>query len=798
MKFPLSWLQEYISLSHSPEKISETLTGAGLEVDSMEFIGSSFEGVVVAEILEANPHPNADRLRVAKVFDGTETLQIVCGAPNCRAGIKVALAKIGAVLQDEKGPWKIKKGKLRDVESFGMLCSSSELGLPSESDSGILELPSSLALGTDVSSLYADVIFSLSITPNLGHCLSLYGIARELSALLEVPLNPLSYKTSNPTEKEVGIEIAIENSSLCPQYGCKRVSNIHVGPSPDWLKNRLEQAGIRSINNVVDVSNYVMLATGQPLHFFDLDALHTPKLFIRPLAEATKVVTLDGVERTVPAETVVIADEKSTVAIAGIMGCLRGHVTESTKNILIEAAVFNPSSIRKSSKDLQLKTDASYRFERGVDPKSLSNALEMAAALLEQVAGAKASYPSLLLSPHPIADKKIICNRKKVQNLLGIKLSISEISHLLARLEIKTLSYNEESLTLSIPTYRNDISQEVDIIEEIVKLYGFNNLPKSAARYTTSRLEDDPMFSLEKRVRTLLLEEGLQEFLTCDLISPPLADLLGRKEEVQAHCINVLHAKSQDYSILRPSLMPGLLQVVKHNLDHQNNSIFGFEVGRVHFTEKETFQEHASIGIILSGNKDPYHHNPKPRELDFFDLKGIVENLLDHLKIRQASFEPSHFPYFQMGRQAIVKVEGKIIGMLGEIHPLTLKTIDISQRTYFAELNVAMLAPFVHKKITVKELSIFPSSERDWTVTVTKQTPIQEVLSCIQELAPPLLDKVFLLDVFESEKLGLDRKNITWRFTYKDTEKTIDAQTVERVHTTLLQKVAQKLENCIL
>jgi phenylalanyl-tRNA synthetase beta chain len=336
------------------------------------------------------------------------------------------------------------------------------------------------------------------------------------------------------------------------------------------------------------------------------------------------------------------------------------------------------------------------------------------------------------------------------------------------------------------------------LIEEIGRLYGFENLPKSAARHTTSQLEDNKLFQLEKKTRSLLLQEGLQEFLTCDLISPFLASLLGRKQEVDSHCITVLHAKSQDYSLLRPSLMPGLLQVVKHNIDHQNDSIFGFEVGRVHFTEKNSLQEHPSAGIILSGNNAPYHHIPKPREVDFFDLKGILENLFDHLKIGGVLFEPSHLPHFQMGRQAIVKVEGKMIGMIGEIHPLILQTIDIKQRTYFAELNLEMLAAFTQKKITTKELSLYPSSDRDWTVTLTKHTPIGEVLNCIHSMAPALLKEVSLIDVFESEKIGPNHKNVTWRFVYQDKEKTIDAPTVEKVHTTLLQKVAQKLENCIL
>ncbi len=797
MKIPLSWLNDYVSLPFSLEDIAKTLTLSGIEVDAAEKTASSFKDVIVAEVIEAHLHPNADRLKVAKVFDGKETVQVVCGAPNCRPGIKVAFAKIGASLQDEKGPWKIKKGKIRDVESFGMLCSADELGLTKEAD-GILELPSDTPLGIEVASLYEDTVFTLSLTPNLGHCMSVYGVARELSAFFNIPLKPIDSEIKETFLSHPAIQVSVQSQDHCPYYSARLVHSIKVGPTPDFIKRRLELSGIRSINNVVDISNYVMLAIGQPLHFFDFDQIAKGEIIITNTSSEITLKTLDAIERTIPAGALVIKDPEKILAIAGIMGTCNAEITDQTQNILIEAAVFHPGSIRKTSRALSLKTDASSRFERGVDPCGPSSAIELATNLLMLFAEGKNHSSALVVQKEPLPLKKISCRVKRVHEILGISLGAGEIKELLKKLQIITFKEHKDFLELQIPSYRNDLNEEIDIIEEIARLYGFDNLPKSTALHISSPLSDAPIFLAENKARTHLLAEGLQEFLTCDLISPSLDKLTKEQNEKQIETLFVLQSKSSDYSALRTSLLPGLLQVVKYNLDHQNQNIFGFEVGRIHSKEKESFLEQSSIAIVLSGASSPYHHSPQPKEIDFFDLKGIVENFLEAFTLPDLTFEVSHLHNFQPGRQAKVKAGDVVLGALGEVNPYTLKELDISPRVYFAELNLEVIHSLQQKKISTKELPLYPASERDWTLTLQKKTPIADVLHCIKAEASSLLENVFLLSVFESEKIGLDRKNVTWRFVYRDRQKTIGSDTVEAIHTDLLQKVAQKLGNCIL
>lgn len=797
MKLLLSWLKEYVDLPYSPEKIAEVLTGAGIEVDEIEAVGGSFSGVVAGKVVSVAPHPNADRLKVAQVFDGEQTVQVVCGAANCREGLVTAFAKIGASLKDPDGkPWKIKKGKIRDVESFGMLCAKDELGLEKSSD-GILELSESLLPGTDLVSLYADTVFTLSLTPNLGHCLSVYGIARELSAFFKTPLKPLQ-ATALPAKESLSTQVNIENPADCPRYSCRLVESIQVGPSPAWLSQKLELSGLKSINNVVDISNYVLLLTGQPTHFFDYDCIEGGKLYTSTTIAEESFRTLDGIERTIPQGITIIRDAKKTLAIGGVMGGSSSAVTEKTTRLLLESAIFHPSSIRKASKCLGLKTDASTRFERGVDPSLTTFALDCAAALLTQVAKEPKISKILDVYPSPIPTKTAPCRKERVNALLGLHLSLGEIRELLERLGMQVLQEKEEALELLIPSYRNDLSQEVDLIEEVARLYGFNNIPKSATFHRSSTLLDTPLFSIENRARTLLLQEGLQEFLTCDLISPYLADLTQEKNDTKTERLSVMQSKSSDYSILRTSLLPGLLEVVKHNISHQNRQIAGFEVGRIHFKESGHPKELTSIGIALSGCSAPHHHDPKPRFVDFFDLKGIVENLLEGFKLKNLSFEPSHLQNFQPGRQARVLSEKICLGVIGEVHPSTLSKLGLEERVYFAELSLQEIYHLQPKELSTKPLSKMPSSERDWTMTLAQKTAIGDVLSCIETVSPPILEKAFLLDLFEGEKIGLDRKNATFRFVYRDKLKTIDYETVEKEHQKLVESVAKKLGNCIL
>lgn len=476
MKVPIAWLKEFVPCDLSPEQIASTLTLLGLEVEGIIETPLSFTGVVVGQVLEANPHPNADRLRVATVTDGKENYQVVCGAPNCRSGITVAFAKMGASLQDPEGKsWKIKKSKIRDVESQGMLCSEKELGL-SENQEGIIELPSSWPLGTDLASFYSNPVLDVALTANLGHCASIYGIARELAAALKLrAYQPLiaTFKDEIATR----IPVRIEDPKLCLRYACRVVEGVQVGPSPEWLQKRLIACGLRPINNLVDIGNYVMWEVGQPLHMFDADMIDK-ELIITASAPYTSITTLDEKERALPPGTLLICDAKKPLAIAGIMGGQSSAVTEKTRRVLIEAASFHASQIRKSTRLLDLRTDGSFRHERGIDKGGTLLALSRATQLVQELAGGKTG-PVVDKYPEPAALKKIPLRLDRISHILGCSLSQSEAISLLERLEM-TVS---DSLIVTVPTYRNDIETEIDLIEEIARVYGYNNLPKAPPPY---------------------------------------------------------------------------------------------------------------------------------------------------------------------------------------------------------------------------------------------------------------------------------------------------------------------------
>ena len=794
MKVPLSLLKQYLDLSLSPEELSNVLTLAGIEVEGIEASPLKFTGVVVGKVLETQKHPAADRLTVAKVSDGTEEFQIVCGAPNCRPGIKVAFAKIGAALIDEEGKsFKIKKGKLRDVESFGMLCSAKELGM-GESAEGIMELGEEFEIGKDLKDYYSDVILDVSLTPNLGHCMSIYGLARDLSAVLNLPLNKPAFHLSEEGEPiENMIKVHLIDKKQCLRYACRAVRGIKVGPSPDWLKKRVEACGVRSINNVVDVGNVVMLELGQPLHMFDYSKIEGQDIIVVAQTEYKELMTLDEVVRPIPPDSLMICDKVKPLAFAGVMGGKTSAVTDHTTDVLIEAAHFTPQAVRKTTRLIVLKTDGSQRFEKGVDPSAVIEALNYAGYLLQKVAGGKVAKGFIDQKAHEFTEKKIACRIEKTNRLLGTQLSAGEISGLLRRLGMKILEENEHQLLVSVPTYRNDISIEVDLIEEVARIYGYNNIPKSIPLHISSPLSHAPIFLMEKKARARLIAEGLQELLTCDLISPAQAAATFEHTMDKDAMISVMHFSSIDQSVLRASLLPGLMQVAKHNFDHGNPNLAGFEVGRIHFKEKDQYLEPSTVGIILSGKRGPYHWDPKPEDFDFYDLKGIVENLFAGFKIEGLEFEVSHLHNFHPGRQAKIKKGASVLGVLGEVHPSQVAKIDIPQRVYFAEINLNELLPLVPRHVKTADLTQFPGSERDWTITVKDELPIDAILGALRSVPSRLLEKITLLDLYKSEQIGKDRKNATFRFLYRDMEKTIAFETVEREHARITTAAAEKL-----
>ncbi|MBA3816101.1 MAG: phenylalanine--tRNA ligase subunit beta [Parachlamydiaceae bacterium] len=790
MKIPLSWLKQYINIEITPGQIAKTLTNAGLEVDAIEKITPGFEHVVVARVIAVQKHPEADKLCLAEVTDGQETFHVVCGAPNCRPGIKTALAIVGATLKDAEGKqFKIKKSKIRGVDSFGMLCSSSELGLSKESD-GIIEFAEHIKEGTDVAELYGDVAFEISLTPNLGHCQSLIGVARELSAATETPVKfPKIHVPESGDLIKNDVTLQVLNPEACPRYVCRLIKGVTVSASQDWLKARLEACGIRSVNNVVDVTNYVLLEMGHPLHAFDFNQIEGKGIVVRNAHAGERFVTLDDKERLLEECDLLICDKAKPVALAGIMGGLNSEVTESTKDILIESAYFAPSIIRKTSKRLGMFTDASKRFERGTDPNVLIRAVDRAAMLIEQVAGGHVSCGIIDVASKEFPEKQIKCRLTRINALLGTQLSLNEVENIFKRLELSFIWNGQDEFMVRAPTYRNDLQEEIDLVEEVARIYGYDNIKQATTRYASTSLPHAPIFLFERQVRSRLVSEGLQEFLTCNLIGPSLLDIVQGSDTPENYFVKVQNPTSVEQSTLRISLLPGLLQVIKYNWDHQNHNIAGFEIGRVHFKEGEHFKEQSVAGIILSGMQRAAHWDAKPDESDFFDLKGIVENLLKELQIKDISFQGGEASAFHPGRQASIYSGDLKVGMLGEVHPSIVRRLDVPQRLLFAEINLNDLLLKRETIHSIQDLPLYPGSERDWTITLSEDLPIANVFNAIKSANSHLLENVSLLDIYHSDKLGKGLKNATFRFLYRDQKKTISQEMVDNEHENIIKNV---------
>lgn len=797
MLVPLSWIRDYLDFSLTNEQIADTLTLAGLEVDKVEPTDLGFEGVVVGRVIDTKPHPEADKLKVATVSDGTETFQVVCGAPNCRKNLITSFAKIGAKLTTEEDKvFKIKKSKLRGVESFGMLCSETELNLGQDSD-GIMELEDTLELGTCLKKIYGDTLFEISLTPNLGHCTSIKGIARELAALLNLQLKtiPLEIQETKDLETEQKVSLSIEDNEACDRFCLRYLEDIEIAPSPAWLQKRIESCGIRPINNVVDVTNYVMLATGQPMHAYDYDKISGGFIKVSKLTNKTTFVSLDEETRELPEGLLVIEDEEKILGLAGVIGSQSSSVTDYTRNLLLEAAHFNPSEIRKSSKAIHLRTDASSRFEKNTDPNAPLEALKMACHLLQQIAGAKVSETFLDAKQQPFPKRNLSLRIEKTNKLLGTKLSQNEILQIFESLDFEPSLANDDLIELNIPTYRNDIQAEIDLIEEVARLYGYNNIDFSYETCRVSQLTNNPIYELEKKARKYLLRESLQECITCNLISPKLAKISLEYFPHESPLIEVLKPSSVDQSILRPSLLPGLLQMVKHNFDRQNFSIQSFELGQIHYKAEGVFHEQPSAAILLTGNNSPQFWGSKPKEIDFFDLKGHVENVLSQFGIETYKVSESLLPGFHPGRRCHLEAEnGVLLATLGEVHPGVLNTLDIKQRVFFAELNLPSVLQLQNQKRQFQQLPQYPGTERDWTKTFPATMKANNILKALNNIPSKLLKGVSLLDLYVDEKLG-EQKNLTFRFHYRDERKTLSHESVEKEHHRILAQAESNLAN---
>jgi phenylalanyl-tRNA synthetase beta chain len=789
MLVPLSWLEEYIEIEETPEELAEVLTLAGLEVDSIKRTALGFEGVTACEVISTEPHPEADKLTIAQVSVGEEQFQVVCGAPNCRTGIKTAFAQVGAKLTSSDGnTFKIKKSKLRGVDSHGMLCAGDELGLAGED--GILELDKELPLGLSLAELYGDVVLEISLTPNLGHCMSVRGIAREISSLTGRPMKDPKVILGTSSEKRTSemVNVSVENDS-CWRYCALAVEGITVGPSPEWLRKKLEAAGLASINNVVDVTNYVMMSWGQPLHAFDADTLSGNELVVRSLKEPVNMETLDGVMREIFPGTLLICDAEKPVAIAGVMGGQNSAISETTNHVILEGAWFCPSAVRRSSKLLGLRSDSSSRFERGVDGSAVLDAVRYAGELLFEIACGKVCAEPIDESVKSVDARVIPLRLFSVNRLLGTTLSLGELEEIIQKMSTP-FTLDDKTFNISVPAWRNDIHEEIDLIEEVARVYGYNNIDFGIPKVVNSNLANDPLFEMERHLRELFVQEGMQELLCCDLINPDMARI-GSPDDFLAH---VLKPSSIDQSVLRPSLLPGLLDVMKRNIDHSSPNLLGFEIGKIHYKDEDQFVEKPMAGLLMSGMIQETSWNDKGSEGDFYDLKGIIERVFTMLASPRRVYERAEIDLFHPGRQATITAGRAPLGFIGEVHPDTLDKWGIEKRVYYAHVEINTLLKMGIPEKTMQPLPLYPGSERDWTVTMKKESPALDLMQAIREVPSRLLKKTSLLDVYESEKLGEGQKNITVRFTYRDEKKTIAFETVEREHARILKMLETKLQ----
>ena len=803
MKVTLNWLRQYVDFEGSPEELADRLTMLGMEVERVEKIGGEFAGIVVAQVISRDKHPNADKLSLCRVNDGKGERQIVCGAQNFKAGDKVPLILPGQSLPAKPGqpPVTIKVGKIRGVESQGMLCSPDELGLPDQVD-GLLILREDATVGQPFAEYLGragnDVIYDLEITPNRPDWNSVIGIARDVGAVTGQPLKlpdatiPAAQTGGEPAVKHVAVRV--EQPEWCPRYVARLIRGVKVGPSPDWLRSTLEKAGLRSVNNIVDVTNYVMLETGQPLHAFDFHLLSAgagglPTVVARRAGAGEKFVTLDGQEHVLTENMLLIADETKAIALAGVMGGRNTEINVNTTDVLLESACFQPQNIRATSKKLDLRTDSSYRFERGADPGICEWASRRAARLILQTAGGVALEPPLDVFPAPPAPREITLRHEKTNQLLGIAIPSPDQNSYLERL---SLTRSSEAV-FRVPTFRVDLKREADLIEEIGRLYGVDKIPATRPRGAIGFNAYDAVHDQLAEARRILTGLGVTESQGQTLISSAAAALAPGIEPGQIAALK--RPLSSDMNVLRPSLLSGLLDSLRHNIAHHNTDVALFEIGRVFIRADGKLREERRLALALTGLRGVPFWSGAERgaKCDIYDLKGALEEFFDQFGLRGVTWtrrDPSQKFFFE---SAIVQLGKLALGELGQLSPFWQKRYDLRDAVFLAELNLEqVLARRVAAK-TYKPLPMFPAIRRDVAMLVPEQTLHEAVVTVVRQTKPANLEKFELFDVFRGQNVPSGQKSLAYAFTYRNAERTLTDAEVNAAHEKLVEQFKQAL-----
>ncbi len=796
MKISYNWLSKYIDIPYSPDELVERLTMVGIEVESVSKINSVPDGIIVGEILERNPHPNADKLSVCKVNSGKEVLQIVCGAPNCDVGKKVPLAQIGAVFKDDKsGEFKIKEAKLRGVASFGMLCSAKELGVSSEA-SGLLELDLSLEIGKQLKDVFIpDTVYELEITSNRPDWNSFIGVAREIKALSGRTLN---YPDNSIVafERQGIPSVMVQDFEGCPKYTARLIKNVKVGESPEWLKSALISIGLRPINNIVDITNFVLFETGQPLHAFDFDKLAGQSIIVRKANNGEKIVAIDGKTYDMKTDYLVIADSSKPVAIAGVMGGFDSGITSETVNVLLESAYFRPSIVKKASKELGLSSDSSYRFERGVDSEMVNTASNRAISLIQSIAGGIVASDLMDVSdttllPQP---KKVRCCFERIKTLIGVDISNEEMIDILNRLDLRITDICNGYFDVTGRTFRLDIEREADVAEEISRIYGLDKIVyKDIIARVASSYKNDTYQHIEL-LRNSFISLGLTECLTYTMIDKKAVT----KDSLftEADLLEVINPISSESSILRPSLFFGMMKTFTRNISYNNHDLTLFEIGKIYTANKNRKEESYSSIVLISGRPHPeMFSDEKKRTYDLYDMKGLVESWLDSVGIRNCSLMRTDSLFFKKGTAVQISSGKDVLVSFGEVADFFTKGIRLRYPLFCAEVNIEKIVETIRNRPTVKyqPIAIYPSTTRDIALSCDENMENSSVIECIHSTECGIVENVELFDLYQDKSLGDGKKSLAYSITYRSPDRTLNDDEVNKAHDKIRKRLVDKL-----
>jgi len=789
MKLVFSWLKEFVDIDIEPEKVAELLTLKGLEVGECYPVGTGLDKIIAGKILKIKKHPNADRLYICDVDTGKKTVSVVCSAPNLKEGMIAPIALPGTRLPNGI---EIKKVKIKGVESEGMLLAEDELSL-TDDHSGIMELPSDVSPGTSINQALPleDWVLDIEITPNRGDCASVIGIAREVSAITGTPLKlpDMSYPETEERADQIG-SVFIEEPDKCRRYCAGIIKDVTIKPSPFWMRYRLYLSGIRAINNIVDITNYVMLEMGQPLHAFDLSRLKGKKIIVRCAKEDEEFTTLDGITHKLKPEILLICDAERPVALAGIMGGLNSEIEETTKDVFLEAAFFDPITIRRGAKLLGISTEASYRFERGVDIEGVVKGLKRAIYLMHKLAGGRPAKGIIDNYPRPYKPVSIILDPHKANRFLGTELKKEEIKKHLTALYMSVKETDDNRFEVIPPSFRTDIAREVDLFEEIARLNGYENIPSTLPYIKPSEEEEARELEFEKKVKDIMVGMGYTEIITYSFISPEYRKSVG----IPANFVKIINPLTKDQSVMRTSLVPGMLETIKTNINYGEPNLKLFEVGKLFFDDKDNkVKEKLSLCAGITGLYERKSWYSNERKADFYDIKGAVETLLKSISPKSFSFKRDVPPvWYEEEEYCVVESEGKRLGQLGKVAEDVLNSLDIEQDIYLMEIDLELLLDHFIEPVRFKPFSRFPAVYRDISVVVRKDVESKKIEEIIKDVGGEIVEAVHLFDLYEGGKIAPSEKALGFRIWFRSMKGTLEKKEVDEIYEKMIKEVLEK------